>query len=133
MKNEYELSLQENLPIDFGIGTVVQPGARIHVDTSEHWNAQRDLIAKKNHLYVYTDYVTEDGVKIAGIKVGDGKAYLIDTPFIVGNTSLLEKHINDKIAHITKEERDFWNNKVTCFLSAGDAETIVFTKERENG
>lgn len=133
MSSNTEFIIDDTKTIDFDLGISYEAGAKIHVDTSEHWNAQRDLIAKKNHLYVYTDYITDDGVKIAGIKAGDGKAYLIDTPFIVGNTSLLEKHINDKIAHITQEEREFWNNKVTCFLSAGDAETIVFTKEKENG
>ena len=134
MTNEYKLDIQAKDPIDFGIGTVIQPGARIHVDTSEHWNTQRDLIAKKDHLYVYTDYAEgSNGTKIAGMKIGDGKAYLIDTPFVSGNTDELYRHINDQSIHVTDEEKDFWNNKVTCFLSQGDEETLVFTKENKNG
>lgn len=103
----------------------------IHMDTTANWNAQLDLIGKKGHLYVYTDYDSVNGRLIPGLKVGDGLSYLIDNSFIDSNVSTVLDHINDMDVHITPEERTFWNNKVTCFISKGNSETIVFTKGRE--
>jgi len=101
----------------------------IHIDTTSHWNAQTDLIGKLNHVYVYSDYQTINGVSVPGIKVGDGQAYLIDAPFIAGNDAALNTHINNTDIHVTSQEKLFWNDKVTCFLSQDDNENIVFTKE----
>lgn len=126
-----DLEVEDSQPIDFEGGVFYEAGAKIHVDTTEHWNAQKDLIGEKNHLYVYSDYVQDGTKKLAGVKAGDGKAYLIDTPFIVGNTKPLEDHVKDETVHITEDERLFWNNKVTCFLSADNSEQLVFTKEKE--
>lgn len=105
----------------------------LHIDTTENWNAQRDLIGKAGHIYVYSDYEIVNNVPVPAFKVGDGLAYLIDTPFVDGNMSKIDAHIQNDEIHITDGERLFWNNKVTCFLSSGDNETVVFTKEnREN-
>lgn len=101
----------------------------VHTDTTANWNAQRDLVAARGHIYVYSDYQTLDGVPVPGLKVGDGSSYLIDMPFVgAREKALLEDHINDNVRHITAEEREFWNNKVTCFISSVDDENIVFTK-----
>jgi len=44
------------------------------------------LISEKDVLYIYTNYKTieKDGEEIVvpGLKVGDGKGYLIDLPFV---------------------------------------------------
>lgn len=104
----------------------------LHIDTTENWNLQADLIAKAGHIYVYTDYEIINGVPVPAFKVGDGLAFLIDIPFASGNATDLVTHIQDDVVHVTDEERLFWNNKVTCFLSQGDSETIVFTKQKEN-
>ena len=102
---------------------------KIHTDTTANWNAQRDFVAENGHVYVYSDYQTIDGVPVPGFKVGDGSSYLIDMPFAgASDRASLEEHINDNVRHITAEEREFWNNKVTCFISSGDNETVVFTK-----
>lgn len=94
-------------------------------NTTEGWNSQRDLVGKLNAIYVYTDHQTdEDGRPIAGLKVGDGTSYLIDSPFI---DTLYANHINDTTIHVTQAEREFWNSKVRCFMSADDNEQIVFT------
>ena len=100
----------------------------IHSGTTESWNSQRDLIAKRDNLYVYTDYKTIDGVALPGIKIGDGTSYLIDLPFSASNSVELDEHILDNVRHITNEERIFWNNKVTCFIDSSDQENLVFTK-----
>lgn len=103
----------------------------VHTDTTAHWNAQRMLIAEKGHIYVYSDYLQVEDETLPGIKVGDGTSYLIDLPFVSGDITVLSDHINNKVVHIRSEEREFWNNKVTCFISAVDAENLVFTKESE--
>lgn len=116
-------------------GVSYQSGAGVNVysDTTEHWNSQKDLVGRKGCLYIYTDhYIDQNGNPIPAAKVGDGSAYLIDAPFIDASVEIVQTHINDKVAHITEDERDFWNNKVTAYLSAdADDERLVLTKNRE--
>lgn len=104
----------------------------IHYGTTEYWNSQPTLIGENNHIYVYTDYttITSDGEikNVPNIKIGDGNAYLIDNPFVTTSVEeLIDLHINDMTRHITEEERILWNNKVRCYLSTSDSETVVFT------
>ena len=99
----------------------------VHIDTTAHWNAQSQLIAESGHVYVYLDYTIIDDEPIPAIKVGDGTSYLIDMPFVAGNDELWNEHINNTVIHVTAADKVFWNNKVTCFLSAVDAENLVFT------
>ena len=115
--------------VDKKVGT---GGAAIHYGTTEYWNAQTTLIGEESHIYVYTDYTTlesdEKSILVPNIKIGDGSAYLIDNPFITTSIEeLLQLHINDNVKHITEQERTAWNNKVSCYLSNNDSETIVFT------
>lgn len=98
---------------------------KIEFDTVANWNAKRDLISEPNTIYIYTDYQQIDNKNIPGVKVGDGNAYLIDIPFI---DILYYLHINNDTIHITDAERDFWNNKVTCYTSLEDEEQLIFSK-----
>lgn len=100
----------------------------VHFDTEANWNAQKQLIGKRGHTYVYTDHATIDGVKIPGIKIGDGTSYLIDMVFVDGNSQALADHVNDTSVHVTPEEKAFWNNKERSFISANDPENLVLTK-----
>lgn len=128
-----------DFPLDFSDGEsfnanfkntqVVYTG--VQSDTVEGWNSQMELVAEKNMIYIYTDYQTttdEEGntVYIPGIKIGDGKAYLIDLPF---TDQLSMDHIRDGTIHVTPQEKEFWNNKVRAYLSEVHDETIVFTKD----
>lgn len=97
----------------------------IYFNTVEGWRAQINLIGQTNTIYIYTDYQEdEDGNPIAGLKIGDGLAYLIDTPFL---DTLYLQHVNNTDIHITDEERRKWNEKVRCFYSLTNNETVVFT------
>ena len=97
----------------------------IKVGTKAEWDAQNTLIGAKNTIYIYTDYQKDENNKnLAGIKVGDGAAYLIDAPFI---DSIYFDHVQDTDIHITAEERNKWNDKVRCYYSLTDSETLVFT------
>lgn len=100
-------------------------GAGIYMNTTEGWNSNPMLIAKKDTIYVYTDYDEIDGELVPGIKVGDGKAYLIDIPFTMGNKTAWERHINDTSIHVTQEEKEFWNNKNRAEIV--NDETLLFT------
>lgn len=103
---------------DFGITYVYQK-------TTEEWNSTPSLVAEKGAVYIYTDYKhDEKGNDIPGIKLGDGKAYLIDAPFCDQD---MQDHINNLIIHITQNEREFWNAKVRCFIDSENTEKLVFT------
>lgn len=97
----------------------------VYFDTKANWDAQTTLVGEENSIYVYTDYQQKDGHNIAGIKVGDGNAYLVDNPFL---DTIYYDHVRDSDIHITAAERAFWNNKDRCYYSLTDLETLVFTK-----
>ena len=83
---------------------------KVIFNSTEYWNRYSSLISEKNTIYVYTDYKqTEDGYYIAGVKVGDGMAYVADLPFI---DTLMEQHMTDATIHVTPEDKEFWNNKI---------------------
>ena len=89
-----------------------------------YWNAQVTLVSESNAVYIYTDYQTIDGHSVAGIKVGDGMAYVIDLPFL---DTIYARHIQDEVRHITQSEREFWNNKNRAYMSLTDTETLILT------
>lgn len=91
--------------------------------TTAQWNAQVSLESVAETMYVYTDHATDSqGNPIAGIKVGDGSAYLIDLPF---TDTVMMEHITDNVRHVTAQERAFWNEKVRCYTDG--SESLVFT------
>lgn len=107
----------------------INSGAAVLSDTTENWNKQASLISEFNTIYVYVDHQTktdEEGkeIWIPGIKIGDGKAYLIDLPF---SDELMIAHINDLGIHVTPEEKEFWNNKVRTYMDIVEGEQLVFT------
>lgn len=107
----------------------INSGAVVLSDTTENWNKKASLISELNTVYVYVDHQTktdEEGkeVWIPGIKIGDGKAYLIDLPF---SDELMIAHINDLGIHVTPEEKEFWNNKVRTYMDTVEGEQLVFT------
>lgn len=98
----------------------------LYADTAT-WNSQAQLISQQGYIYIYSDHQQDSsGNNIPGIKVGDGNAYLIDLPF---STKLIDEHIADAVAHITSAERDFWNNKVTCYIDENNITRLVFSKD----
>lgn len=96
---------------------------QVKFNTTSGWNSQVTLVSESETLYVYTDHQTDSqGNAIAGIKVGDGNAYVVDLPF---TDTVMMEHIADTSVHITDSERAFWNNKVSCFYTG--IEQLVFT------
>lgn len=103
------------------------------------WDADRDMVSQKDVLYIYSDYklIEQDGkqIYIPGIKIGDGTSYLIDLPFANQNKNseiedLLLDHINNKIVHISAEQRDFWNNKTS---NTGTVTSVAISNDINGG
>ena len=106
----------------------------IHYGTTEFWNSQPDLVGKKSHIYVYSDYaeteINSESVAVPNIKIGDGNAYLIDNPFITASVDdILKMHIDDTSVHVNDGERDFWSGKVRCYIDPENYENVIFTTE----
>lgn len=118
----------------FALQSDLQQGIlRCGYATREQWASDPSLISEFNVFYIYTDYQTVEkngeSINIPGLKIGDGQTYLIDLPFITDYfTESLLNHINNNIIHITQEQREFWNNKVTCYLDDMDDQHIIFDK-----
>lgn len=106
----------------------------VYYDTKANWNAKPRIIAEKAAIYIYSDAGTiydenDEPISVAGIKVGDGTSYLIDMPYITDEmAAMLLRHITNTEIHLTEEEKEFWNNKVTCFLDREDLENLIFSK-----
>ena len=121
----------ENRAIYAAIAAAVQSTElhrpEVYFNTTAGWAAQGSLVSEANTLYIYTDYQQDsEGNDIPGIKIGDGNAYLVDKPFL---DTVYYEHVNDTDIHITAEEREFWNNKVRCYYSPTNDETVIFTTQ----
>lgn len=101
--------------------------------TKSDWDSDRTLISEKDVLYIYSDYKViqneDQDFYIPGIKLGDGKTYLIDLPFLNNINSDIDKqilqHVKNKDIHITSQQRLFWNNKLNLAI---DNENLVFNR-----
>lgn len=116
------------LPLDVQLGTVyVIGGNKVLYASTATWNSRSQLRSEMGYIYIYSDYrKTEQGQNIAAMKVGDGSAYLIDLPF---TDELLYDHLLDTIRHITQSEREFWNEKVRCYIDEENSEHVIFTTQ----
>lgn len=103
--------------------------------TVEDWNNDRDLISQKGTLYIYSNYKVikdeeDNEIFLPGIKLGDGKAFLIDLPFL--NTDTLDEqildHINNNVIHISIEDRKFWNNKLNLIQPTTESQTLILNR-----
>ena len=85
-------------------------------DTTQAWNDFVGFIPMKGEIIVYTDrYQTDDGVDVPGIKIGDGKAYLIDLPFVDPKDSErileeLREHTNNDDINVSNVDSEKWND-----------------------
>lgn len=114
---------------------------RMKIDTTANWANALGFIPLKGEIIVYSDYAEmDDGnggtVYVPNFKVGDGLAYCVDLPFVSDDLrESLSAHVLDRTAHITDEERQFWNNKVRCYMDTisdeeeylVDGENLIFT------
>lgn len=108
--------------------------ASVYYDTKEAWDAQSTLIAERSAVYIYSNYATiDDGngnlIDVAGLKIGDGSSYLVDMPFVGdATTEMIIMHIANTGIHVTPQEKEFWNNKVSSYIDHTDPELLVLSK-----
>ena len=96
-------------------------------DTKEHWDNASGFIPFEGELIVYEDYPgnypdltseltlvgTSEDMVVTGVKVGDGKTYVQDLPFIGDDIrDKLIKHISDMEVHLLVGDREFWDTKI---------------------
>lgn len=112
-------------------------GSTIYADSMINWEANPLFIPKKGDIIIFFDKtkIIKDGseIEIPGFKIGDGKAYNIDLPFV--GDDIIEQllaHINDTSKHITEKEREYWNNKITTY-TAGTGLELNNTTFNNNG
>lgn len=104
-----------------GSKTLPEYGLRpIYYDTEAGWNDQTNLVSEEGAIYIYTYEIA--GETRFKMKIGDGNAYLIDMPFVIDQP-------------VTGLEKDFWNNKVSAFMSLLNEEELVLSTDSymENG
>lgn len=120
-----KFSSSQDMNMSFGSSHIIDT-RNVLVNTTAAWNTYPTFVAEKDIVYVYTDHkINSDGQAVPGFKVGDGKAYLIDLPF---NDDIMEQHEADSEIHVSPEDREFWDNKVTAFTNADDPENLILSK-----
>lgn len=121
-----DITFSSNSKFTANFGSYVGGGSgHIFYATTDYYNEHMDLDSKKGYVYIYSDWRKDTQDRdIAGIKVGDGINKVAHLPF---TDDMLFEHIQDMVCHITQEEREFWNNKVTAYESG--EEEITFTKD----
>lgn len=117
----------------FALETDLDDRITFIMKTKQEWQYWGRELSQKGIFYIYTDNeVIEEGssrIQIPGIKIGDGLAYICDLPFVTDYLSkILWEHVNDKIIHITQQEREFWNNKVTSYINGSNTNNLVLDK-----
>lgn len=110
---------------EFGSIYVVEGQCKVLYATTETWNSNPLYVSLKGYIYIYSDRRQDEaGNNLPGIKIGDGNAYLIDLPF---QDDVLFAHIEDVTIHVTQEEKNFWNNKVRCYMADNNTQLIFTT------
>lgn len=90
-------------------------------DTTSNWNNARGMIPLEGEIIVYNDYQqivkvvdnVETVVQVPGIKIGDGRAYVQDLPFVDEELrKTIMDHITNQDIHVTLNEKLAWWNKL---------------------
>ena len=124
----HQIKLSEQVLHAIGVTSPVPYGtARMTIDTSAHWSERIDYVPQVGEIVVYSDRRVVDGVPYPGIKIGDGKAYVVDLPFAGDDSNqiiadMISSHINNEEVHLVPGERDNWNSKVSCSI---DGERLI--------
>lgn len=118
----------------------VKSRIKLKRDTTANWNAALGFIPLEGEVIIYLDgrQIEKNGelVNMPTIKIGDGKAYVQDLPFVDDDTrDTLLLHINDSLIHISARDRQFWDNKINIddlYESLNgelENETLIFSRD----
>lgn len=97
----------------------VAGAGKVQTNTTEYWNAQTSYIPPEGAIIVYSDYAQEtvegDTVNVPNFKFGDGKAYVVDLPFVSADLrATVEEHINNRSIHLSEADRDKLDESVSA-------------------
>ena len=113
------------------IAEIENKGCTVSENSTEGWSTMPSYVPKNGEICIYTDYYKQEDSEdvYPAIKIGDGKSYLADLPFIEEGSQKqimneLQNHFNNSDIHVTPEEKNFWNNKLNYNLSN---ENLIFT------
>lgn len=104
--------------------------------TTAQWNARPSFIPEDGQIIAYTDYRTkieEDGTTklVTGFKMGDGKTYAIDLPFVNESVASqieeeLRAHTSNQKIHVSPTDRNRWDGKLNSTIRG---ETLVLSND----
>lgn len=99
-------------------------GQNIMIGTTTEWQSRSTYVAPQGTILVFTDHGTltlNNGIvkTVPGIKISDGSTPCIDLPFVGDDVVIplrneLNAHITNNVIHVTQQDKDSWNNKITC-------------------
>ena len=114
----------------FALETDIEDADSIVMKPESAWRNGADrVISKKGMIYIYT-YNEGQMPKPPKIKIGDGKAYIIDLPFITDQLQdRIDMHIANMNMHVSPADRAFWNNKLNMPLSEVTDNTLFFNRQ----
>ena len=114
----------------FALETDIEDADSIVMKPESAWRNGADrVISKKGMIYIYT-YNEGQMPKPPKIKIGDGKAYIIDLPFITDQLQdRIDMHIANMNMHVSPTDRAFWNNKLNMPLSEVTNNTLFFNRQ----
>ena len=101
---------------------VISSNIKVYYDTVANWNNQPELLTEKGSIYIYSDAKQYEGQDIPRIKIGNGINLLKDLYFMDQDIV----HALNNITTVTQEEKDKWNNKVSCEV---EEEKIIFSTD----
>lgn len=94
----------------------------IEYKTTAEWEADQE-ISKKGYIYIYSDAKEIEGQKVPRIKIGNGINRIKDIYFVDQD---IVNALNN-IVTVTAEEKESWNNKVSCSIDPQE-ENLIFSK-----
>lgn len=93
-------------------------------DTCLNWDLAIGFVPLNGEIIIYDDYqtfidkTTGNKTHKPGIKIGNGVDTVSSLSFIDADLrDELLAHINDDMRHVSDDDRLFWNNKVSAYVS----------------
>lgn len=111
----------------FAMASDLNDYAKVIIKTQDEWIAQSFVKSQKGQIYIYVKKnIEEDALISARMKVGDGKTFIFNLPFIEDvNKELFENHIQNTAIHTSLEEKTFWSNKININDTSGVIDNIL--------
>lgn len=103
------------------MSATINTRVKLKRDTTQRWNNARGFIPLEGEIIIYSDYTSVekemDGetttVLVPGLKVGDGRTYVQDLPFIDDELrNIVLSHVNNENIHVTLNEKQKWWDKL---------------------